>query len=606
MKKALRRTSTCFKVLFLTALLFSARPLLGQSAPVQDKLSNGIPVLYFEDTLRPLAHIALVVRAGSQIDAEGSDGVATLWSRAFWQRGEDSLQYAAFGRRRGILTSSQNGLSHTQFSMALPPWRMAAAFQLLGAALDDASYPGGNMDRARKDYAVLLQDLDNNPDVFLERQTSLSMWGDRFPEMHRYGYFPDLYGQSPKAYRQIHRTYLHPGNVMLIGNGPMPAAEFIHFADSLIGRWSSGKPAPYPPLAAMPDLPQSKYEVHTNEFAKTPKIRMSWAVPGAYEGPDAIRWAEWFTYAAQSRQGPFFDKLIRAGHASQFQWEYTPTRGPGQVNLTIAPFPEHIKECLVAVSEGLQALAETPAVWATISENINLNRTGQWAQWMDEPEELLYFVGRAWSSGVLEQALEVRGAVPEQEMMDYVSAYFSRQAHVAGLLVNSEYARLLGAEAIFKPVDPQIVSVAVVEDDPVVEPIVEPEPPKGISQADRDWLTALRVYFESSSFNPDSISLKGIGRVADIMRQNEDLRLHVNGYADGQGDGVYNYQLSIQRAESVKLVLEQLHGVSGERLVVKGWGEAFAEYPDDTPEHMALNRRVTFTLIEEKGDDDAL
>ena len=233
-----------FHLLLLSGIFLSAAPSSAQGTAHQATLSNGIPVLYFEDSLRPLAGISLVVRAGSQVDAEGSDGISALWSRVFWRRGDDSLQYARWGRQRGILASSQNSLSHTQFNLIMPPKRLMQGFQLMGTAVDDVVYSGKDLDRARKNYAVVLQDLDNNPDVFLERQTGQAMWQDRFPEMHRYGYFPDLYGQTPKAYRNLHRTYCHPGNVMLIGNGPMQAETFFRVADSLLGYWVSGKPAP--------------------------------------------------------------------------------------------------------------------------------------------------------------------------------------------------------------------------------------------------------------------------------------------------------------------------------------------------------------------------
>ena len=125
-----------------------------------------------------------------------------------------------------------------------------------------------------------------------------------------------------------------------------------------------------------------------------------------------------------------------------------------------------------------------------------------------------------------------------------------------------------------------------------VDTVVVPEDTLDIS-----WLPGIKIYFKPSSFDPDSLSLVGLERVSDLLGEVDTLRLFVNGYADGQGDGVYNYQLSIQRSESVKSVMEFRFGIASDRLIVRGYGEAFAEYPDDTPEHRALNRRVTFELV---------
>ena len=358
----------------------------------------------------------------------------------------------------------------------------------------------------------------------------------------------------------------------------------------------------------MPELPQSNYQVLANEFAEGVKIRMNWAVPGAYEGPEAVRMAEWFAYAAQSRRGPFFDALITAGLASQFQWEYTPTRGPGQMSLTITPYPNRVSECLAAVSQGLYRMGNEKELWEGLAEGIEVSRKGQWARWQDVMDELLYFMGRAWSSGNLEEALEGERETKAEDLMGYVEAYFYGKPHVAGLLANSKAVRQYDLEAKFQPVIRQVVVAETpvpTEETPVETPVVE-EPLPLVSDAEFEWLSALRIYFESSSFQPDSISLGALRQVRDILYKDPSIRLHVNGYADGQGDGVYNYQLSIQRAESVQRIMVEQHGIKPERVVVKGWGEAFAEYPDDTPEHMALNRRVTFTRIKEEGDRNAL
>lgn len=597
-------------VFLLTGLILSTLSLRAQQPIFRDTLSNGIPLLYYEDSLRTLVGLSLVVRAGSQIDAQGSDGANALWSRLFWERGPDSLRYAAWAARRGILPSSQHSLSHTQFTLFLPPWRLPEALSVLGTAMDDPAYPAGDADLARKAYAVVLQALDNNPDVFLERQTEAEMWGDRFPEMHLYGSYPDLYSLPAKTYRDIHRTYLHPANILLVATGPVPAPRFMAMADSLLGRWESGKPAPYPPLAAMPRLPQPRYEVFTNELAEQPKVRMTWAIPGAYQGSDAVRLAEWFLLAAQSKAGPFYRRLVASGLAQDLEWSYTPTRGPGQLSLSFLPNAQHIRDCLVAVGEGLGEMAGSEAFWRDIEKGLVQGRRLLQARHTDDAGELLYFTGRAWASGVLEESLEGERVLSVPDLVAFCKEYLWRRPHVAGLLINTRMGRSLDLEREFRPVEP-LPAVVVVEEpvlatvDSSAAALTPAELDESAwSEDERAWLADLRIYFNSSSFDPDSASLRGLQRVAKLLGLDPEARLFVNGYADGQGDGVYNYQLSIQRAESVKRVLESRHGIAPDRLLVKGWGEAFAEYPDDSPRHMALNRRVTFTLVKE--DDSAL
>ena len=113
------------------------------------------------------------------------------------------------------------------------------------------------------------------------------------------------------------------------------------------------------------------------------------------------------------------------------------------------------------------------------------------------------------------------------------------------------------------------------------------------------WVGQIRIYFEPSSFFPDSASRNQLQEFAQLCRTHQELSFYVNGYADGRGNGVYNYQLSIQRAQSVIDLLASRYAVARSQLALRAWGEAFPEFPDDTPANRAKNRRVTFDFKEE-------
>lgn len=75
-----------------------------------------------------------------------------------------------------------------------------------------------------------------------------------------------------------------------------------------------------------------------------------------------------------------------------------------------------------------------------------------------------------------------------------------------------------------------------------------------------------------------------------------DLQLRLDGFADERGDSAYNENLSVQRAEYVRQVLEE-NGVAPERITVSAHGESPAS--DGTPDSYALERRVSLTLFVE-------
>ena len=73
-----------------------------------------------------------------------------------------------------------------------------------------------------------------------------------------------------------------------------------------------------------------------------------------------------------------------------------------------------------------------------------------------------------------------------------------------------------------------------------------------------------------------------------------DLQLRLDGFADERGDSTYNQNLSVQRAEYVRQVLEE-NGVAPERIKVSAHGESPAA--DGTADSYALERRVSLTLF---------
>jgi len=104
-------------------------------------------------------------------------------------------------------------------------------------------------------------------------------------------------------------------------------------------------------------------------------------------------------------------------------------------------------------------------------------------------------------------------------------------------------------------------------------------------------------------FDTDSTALSDTARrdldefgIALASPQLSDERFVVGGHTDDVGDEDYNYDLSERRAERVRDYLIEKHGIAGERLVVRAYGETDPLEPDTSPEARRVNRRVEFSL----------
>jgi hypothetical protein len=82
---------------------------------------------------------------------------------------------------------------------------------------------------------------------------------------------------------------------------------------------------------------------------------------------------------------------------------------------------------------------------------------------------------------------------------------------------------------------------------------------------------------------------------AALRREIPDVAVFIVGHTDNRGGDEYNRLLSIARANSVASELNRI-GVGEVALWRIGFGEAVPLVPNDSPENMAINRRVEFII----------
>lgn len=103
-------------------------------------------------------------------------------------------------------------------------------------------------------------------------------------------------------------------------------------------------------------------------------------------------------------------------------------------------------------------------------------------------------------------------------------------------------------------------------------------------------------------FNTDQAVLTsgGMGTVqklANILRDNPDRTVLVEGFTDSTGSTAHNLELSQRRAEAVRAALAQM-GIERNRVETRGYGEAYPVAGNNTAGDRQLNRRVEIVLSE--------
>ena len=105
-------------------------------------------------------------------------------------------------------------------------------------------------------------------------------------------------------------------------------------------------------------------------------------------------------------------------------------------------------------------------------------------------------------------------------------------------------------------------------------------------------------------FATDSATILGestalLTEIADVFIRNPRIRkVEVQGHTDSEGPDDHNQTLSEERASSVRTWLVD-HGVLGDRMTARGYGEKKPLVPNVTAQNRARNRRVQFIILEQ-------
>jgi outer membrane protein OmpA-like peptidoglycan-associated protein len=98
---------------------------------------------------------------------------------------------------------------------------------------------------------------------------------------------------------------------------------------------------------------------------------------------------------------------------------------------------------------------------------------------------------------------------------------------------------------------------------------------------------------DQASLTPNGMST--LRKLADVMAQNPDRTVLVEGFTDSTGTSSHNQQLSERRANAVASALASM-GVPRDRVAMRAYGEAYPVASNDNASNRQLNRRVEIVL----------
>lgn len=123
-----------------------------------------------------------------------------------------------------------------------------------------------------------------------------------------------------------------------------------------------------------------------------------------------------------------------------------------------------------------------------------------------------------------------------------------------------------------------------------------PNTPKGAIVDSRGCWVVKGITFDYKKWDIKEAFNSNLSNIVDIMQNNPDMHIRIEGHTDNIGSMKYNIDLSQKRAQAVKNYLVG-KGINESRVSVMGFGYQKPIAPNDTEEGRSLNRRAEIVPI---------
>lgn len=108
------------------------------------------------------------------------------------------------------------------------------------------------------------------------------------------------------------------------------------------------------------------------------------------------------------------------------------------------------------------------------------------------------------------------------------------------------------------------------------------------------------VLFGTNQANLNPNGVRTGQKLAEILNKNPERTVLIEGFTDSTGSRAHNQDLSERRANAVRAALTEM-GVSSERILVRGYADAYPVASNKTAQDRQLNRRVEIVLSDMDG-----
>ena len=214
-------------------------------------LKNGMVVFIAEDRALPLVNISLVLRAGSWLEPEGKEGLASLTGSQMRRGGTKSLTAAELDERLDFLAAqASTGIGDTSGGGRLNCLadNLDEALTLFVEILREPRFQEDRLTLAREQALQQMKKRNDDSADIEAREWNVLLNGEDHPT-NRFTTEASLAAITRDDLLAFHRRYVHPARMIAAVSGSFTTEDMLRRLEDAFADW----PASPPDLSPIPD-----------------------------------------------------------------------------------------------------------------------------------------------------------------------------------------------------------------------------------------------------------------------------------------------------------------------------------------------------------------
>jgi predicted Zn-dependent peptidase len=185
--------------------------------------------------------------------------------------------------------------------------------------------------------------------------------------------------------------------------------------------------------------PEAHQQITVNLDVEDVTFLVRWAGPSVREGSTASYAADLFATIINDPTSDFQERLVDTGLFQSVSMSYRPLAHVGPIGIRGLTTADRILDASMALNYAIARFSDPGYVTAEALRIARKRRAVEWAEEMETPSGLAYFVGDMWSVAGIDYLRGYRAAIDSLELVDlesYVASYLANRPHVFGVLLS--------------------------------------------------------------------------------------------------------------------------------------------------------------------------